>query len=163
MERFRIIRSARSSPRSERGTAITEFVISLPFIISVATSVADIAMILHQYMVLTHAVYAGARQASQSVALEEGEYTTAGCLSGASNTTAHELVQQKVKEIISLNVLQVQSGSLCVITSAYGAAPPPGANPRTVRVRAEARYLSFFPAFSGFRISVDAVAPYFSS
>jgi hypothetical protein len=152
--------------RNRRGTAMLEFAISLPFLILMLTAISDLAVMLHEYTLISQAVHAGVRAATESTALPSGTYRLVGsapaCPITGSSVVLQEL-QERVGDIVRLNNTHVDFSTLCITTEVRTAALWSGTpQENTVLMQVRIGYRSFFPLFRDASISVEASGPYLS-
>lgn len=142
--------------RSERGTAITEFTISIPFLLLLTTAVCDVSLVLSQYLMISHAVHAGVRQASSYAVFDSGTFrgpsSNTGCTASSGTPASHYAVQERVSELVGISNSFIDSNTLCVTTNLNTAN-------QTLVVTVDADYRPFFPGFGTFHISVEAQGP----
>jgi Flp pilus assembly protein TadG len=148
----------------ERGVAMAEFGICVPFITMLLMLVVDYGLMLNEYMRLTQAVHAGVRLASGYSGLPTGQYqtlqNTATCpLQGSSSL--HHGLQERVNAIISSNNRFVDSSTLCVTTNirhngAFTGTP----ENNTILLSVAVRYRAIFPLVGQTMIHVSGVGPY---
>lgn len=146
-----------------RGAVIIEFMVALPFLLLLAFSVYDIGRILNQYLLLTHAVSAGARYAAGIQGLTPALSETSACPSGGTTPdTTHGEVQKRVQELVSLQNVALQN-NFCIRSSrtTTGTSPILGiAANEFVTVQVRGAYDSILPFMKGLPIQVTATAPY---
>ena len=153
-------RSNQSAPFAggERGNALIEFMISLPFLIGILTGIIDITLALKEYYFLADAVSAGAQRAMTApnlvFGLDYASGTRANCV--GQTDPNHDLIHERVEEMVTLHNRQLTQ--ICVLSHRE----PPGATPEqnTVLVQAIASYDGFFLPFKGLTISAQARVPY---
>ena len=165
------MRSNRQSAEStsERGIALMEFLVAIPFLVIMSTSIIDIALVLNQYMLITNAVHAGTRMGSEYAALETGTFSgiSAGqssfCPVSATAPKNHGEIQARVVELINMSNRRLVPNTLCVFTGVRtGLVPATNPKNNTIFVRIEVRYQGFFPAFNNMPIIIEASGPYVS-
>lgn len=163
----------RDFARNEKGTSIFEFAIALPFLFTIIASAIQFGYALNQFMVLTDAVHQAARYAATSIRLgSNNEMVNAtanqtGCVSASgfsrgSGTTSdqhyHQLVQQRVEDLVADAKMQLSTSPLCITTGAKDGTPlAPGQ--RNVYVRASMQLGGFFSALGNIPLTVEAEAP----
>lgn len=165
-------RGLRELNKNEAGASIFEFAIALPFLFTIIASAIQFGSALNQYMVLTDAVHQAARFAATSMRLgSNNEISNAtlnqtGCSgsgysigSGTTNDTKnHQMVQQRVENIVSEAGMLLSGSPLCVTTGAKNGGPlAPGQ--RNVYVRASVQLGGFFTALGNVPITVESEAP----
>ncbi|MCB0344229.1 MAG: pilus assembly protein [Bdellovibrionales bacterium] len=150
---------------SERGIAIVEFAIALPFLVALFMSVYDVGQVLNQYLLMNEAVHEGARMASGQIDLTQvAEYqqltADQNCAGGATSggdSESHQEFHERIMGLVNLQNAWVTGNSVCIKT---GLTPGAAAGDQNVYVRAQATYQGLFPLFNGLSISVQAEAPY---
>lgn len=143
---------------SERGVAIVEFVIALPFLITLTVSVVDIGRTLKEYFYLRDAVAAGAERAMAVSQLADGvtyANTTANGCSGQTHAT-HTKIHERIIRLMGLQNKALSQP--CVTTKLTKGGT--GSTRDTVLVQASAEYQGFFPLFDGLEITAQTRVPY---
>lgn len=168
---FRLHRPS-SALRFERGAAINEFVIAIPFLSLMITAVLDVGSAINEYMLLSEAAHQGVRMASGTVQLTslqefQGLTSSQGCAASPAapapipaDTDYHTAIQQRVADLLQIQNTQLDPTSLCIKTGLVMGTTPTGALQKNVYVRIEVRYKSFFPAFNGLPMKLSATAPF---
>jgi hypothetical protein len=147
---------------AESGVATTEFALCCPLLVLVITGALDYAAILSQYGHLEEAVHEGIRYAASLTTLEGGRYqglsvgTGPECLPSGSSVV-HEMVQNRVADLIRINSSGLNLGSLCmrseVTTSAVDSSE------RLLTIEAKIAYNGFFPGIQNLPLKVTAMGP----
>ena len=135
---------------AESGVATTEFALCCPLLVLVITG--------H----LEEAVHEGIRYAASLTTLEGGRYqglsvgTGPECLPSGSSVV-HEMVQNRVADLIRINSSGLNLGSLCmrseVTTSAVDSSE------RLLTIEAKIAYNGFFPGIQNLPLKVTAMGP----
>ncbi|MCC6220555.1 MAG: pilus assembly protein [Deltaproteobacteria bacterium] len=159
--------------KSEKGSAVLEFSISLFFITVLMVGVIDVGNMINDYLALTQIAREGTRVAASKLGLASTEVgaicvfdssTAIKCCtsSGCSNACGQEHfeVQQRVFNLIQSQKLSLQADS--IVIASYYCQNPVAANPQgdKTKVQISARYEAFFPLFNGNGINVSEVGPY---
>lgn len=154
---------------SEHGIALMEFLVAIPFLVIMSTSIIDIALVLNQYMLITNAVHAGTRMASEYADLETGSFSgispgqSSLCPVSGTAPKNHAEIQARVVELINMSNRRLVPNTLCVITGVRtGLVPATNPKNNTNFVRIEVRYQGFFPAFNNMPIVIEASGPHVS-
>ena len=146
-----------------KGSVIIEFMVALPFLLLLAFGVFDVGRILNQYLLLTHAVSAGARYAAGIQDLTPALFQDPACGGGTPPDSSHSEVQRRVMDLVSLQSIAIDS-AVCIRSARTTTGPSPiltGTNANEfVTVQIRATYSSFLPFMDGLPIQVTATAPY---
>ena len=146
----------------ERGGSMVEFLISIPFLLTLIIGLIDIGRGMREYFLLKNAVSSGAERAMSLADLPSGSeffsLTAPGCTSGPHDSN-HELVHQRVESLIGLQNLALTSPCISSQLSTTSGT----SSDNTVKVRATARFQAIFPMFNRILISAEARMPYLRS
>lgn len=152
-------------PASERGTALVELSLALPFLVALAVGVIDIGCGLREYYFLRDAVASGAEYAMAASPLTPGGAQASdgsGACPGAPRDRAapadgsHRRVHQRVMDVIRLQNTSLAGTCIVSQLTLEGGASPGFA----VLVQATGRYEALFPLFDGITITARARVPY---
>lgn len=153
----------RAEGHGECGVALTEFIITAPFLFIMCAGVIDLGMVLGQYICLSEAVHTGLRHATTYTQLEAGTYK--GLSPGQGTTcvplgvsSSHSAVQQRVVDLISTYNRRADLTTLCVTSVVTPSTVDPAKS--CIRVSATVEYQAVMPLiFSRIPITVEASGP----
>lgn len=166
--KFFTITSARARDENDRGIALMELAVALPFLLVLIIGVIDIGRMINQYLLLNYAVKSGVLTAMSQPSLKEGNFVT---VSGSPGTmcpttlggpvtadTRHQNVQNEVLRLINMTD-EALTGDYCIRTERRASHDGTDLN-RTVDVELRAKYDAFFPLLRGMPMVLSATGPY---
>ena len=148
----------------ELGVATTEFAICCPMLVIVITASLDFSSVLGQFGQLEEAVHDGLRYASSmsNIELSVPPASYSGLTPGVSascgpigSSTLHQLVQNRVLELVRTNSKNLDLSSICISSQAIVAA----GGGRLIRLRIQVNYNGVFPGAANLPLSVEATGP----
>jgi len=163
-----VISSAPPREKNERGIALMELAVALPFLLVLIIGVIDIGRMINQYMLLNYAVKTGVLKAMSQPSLATGNFLSIGGNPGTmcpttlglpvTADTRHQNVQNEVLRLINLTD-EALSGDYCIRTERRLSNDGTDLN-RTVDVELRAKYDAFFPLLRGMPMVLSATGPY---
>lgn len=158
---------------AERGTAMLEFMIVLPFLLTMIFGVVDLSRAISQYMMLSEAVSQGVRYAgsvsnlSGSVNTEYRDLTPAQhCDTSMPKSFSrnvinpsreHEQIQQRVEDLLLQGSTSLDLDTLCIRSEVM---PASGGAEMNVHLEAQANFNSILPLLQGISLRAQATGPY---
>ena len=160
----------RRDPQAEDGNAYVEFLLCLPFVLTILIGIVDLGRALVLYLTLSRLTYEGARYMATLPGLTEG-----GCLtspaSPACADSGHEAVRTRLAPIFQDGLIQEANATiqtevfgdtnvLTVDPTLTGEAKT-SAEQRVVRVTVSAPFEPLFPTFGLLRsLTAHSSGPY---
>ncbi len=159
--------------RSESGAAMMEFMLVLPFILTMIFGVVDLGRAISQYMILSEVVSQGVRYGGSISNLKDTATKfsdlTAGQHCGASKTKAvskgsimtdndlHEMIQQRVEDLVEQGNSSLDGDTLCITSqlASVGAG-----SEKNIHLEVQASFNSILPMFNGIVLKAQATGPY---
>jgi hypothetical protein len=173
MPNFRTTTTSIHFGRGEAGTAMMEFVIVLPFILTMIFGVVDLGRAIAQYMMLSEVVSQGVRYAGSvsnlTDATTEFADLTNGQHCGAHKTKAvskgsqatdneiHQQIQQRVEDLLAQGNASIDNDTLCVRSKLEKVA---GSTEYNIHLEVQAGFNSILPMFNGIILRAQATGPY---
>ena len=152
----------------ERGIALMELGVAIPFFLMLIIGVIDIGRMVNQYLLLNYAVKTGVLNAMSTPGLATGSYVKgtpnqncpAGIGSDATADTRHQQVQERMQQVINM-ANEATTGTFC-IRSALTLDGVDSNDPyqHTVSVEVQAKYNAFFPMLKNMPMKISATGPY---
>lgn len=143
---------------TERGSALVEFLLVIPFLITILIGVVDIGCALKEYFYLRNAVAAGAEYAMSASPLPaNAPYVTnanGNCAGGFD--PVHSQVHTRIGRMIQLQNRALKDP--CIESKLF--LETGDTEDYTVKVRVTAKYDALLPTFDGIKISAEARVPY---
>ena len=169
---FKIVSSRTNRTSDERGVALMELAVALPFLLILIIGVIDIGRMINQYLLLNYAVKTGVLKAMSQPSLLPGNFLSVtgnpGTLCPSSMggpvtaNTRHQNVQNEVQRLIGLTD-EALKNDYCIRTGLAQTNVPSDPRFRTVDVELRAKYEAFFPLLDGMPITLSATGPYLVS
>lgn len=160
MARILALQKERGRRGYELGVATTEFALCCPMLVIVITASLDFASVLGQFGQLEEAVHDGLRYGSSMSSIENGDFY--GLTPGANpncgpvgSSTLHQLLQNRVLELIKTNSKNLDQSSICINSQALLAAN----GGRFIRLRIQVNYNGVFPGAANLPLTVEATGP----
>lgn len=135
-------------PRTERGAALLECTIILPFLVMMIAATYDLAGALNQYLTLTRIVYEGARFAATLPGLELNGVHTA-----VNQDQHHNDIRKRVVNLLVKQGFNPDEFSLISTENSQN---------EWVTVSVEKKYTGQFRFFDNMPLRVSATGPYLS-
>ena len=159
-------RCRRARGDDERGLAIVEFAVALPFLTVLMLSALDVGQLLIQYIQMSAAVREGVRVASSTTDIETfypysqltSDQNCESAQSSGPDVKRHQQIQRRVMQVMGQRDLLIESSKICVESGLSKNA----AGEDNIYVKLNTSYTGFFPVFDGIELEVEALAPYLS-
>lgn len=151
---------------SEKGIAVIEFAIAMPFLAIMMLSALDLGQVLIQYIQMSAAVREGVRVASSTTDIDSTEsysQLTAGQNCDTPDLTGpdaarHVKIQERVMQVMGQRSLLIEANKICVESGVNAEV----SGEKNIYVKLNTEYRGFFPILNGMQIEVEALAPYLS-
>lgn len=153
------LRVTKLNNTNESGTAFLEFVIALPFLVTILIGLFDVSFAIKEYFFLTDAISSGATQAMVAPGITaSATYYVTGTSSDCvgTNNVNVEGIHERVANLIDLQNRSLSS--LCIRSKLEPKTDPNDTD--IVFVQAYAHYDGMLPLFHGMTISAQTRVPY---
>ena len=142
----------------ERGSAGIEFMLSLPFMVTLLVGVIDLSFAFKEYYFLLDAVSEGGKRAMTAPEFGSAVSFASGTREGCVGQIAdRDVIGDRVTTLVHLHNRALSD--LCIVAERTAAASNPGEDD-TVLVQAVGTYSGLFPAFRALTISAQVRVPY---
>jgi len=146
----------------ERGVALTEFLLTAPFLLIMCAGIVDMGMVLGQYVRLSEATHTGLRLGVSYTQLEDGCFHSTLCptqtsCTPASSSPLHQNILARVEDLLRLNKSRIDLNTLCLKSIVQPSPTEP--TRETIQVSVEATYKAIFPGISQVPITISASGP----
>lgn len=142
------------SESSERGVAMVETCVVLPFLFFLIFATYELGAALNEYLTLTRVVYEGSRYAATIPGLEKTDVTDPNSYYGTGkvNPIYQTKVYDRVTDLVNRNGFDSNSVTIKLYNE----------NDEKVSVSVDKEFVSIFGMFNGLRINVSASGPFLS-
>ena len=151
----------RSNKSDEKGSAFLEFVIALPFLVTLLVGLFDVSFAIKEYFFLTDAISSGATRAMVAPGLNDLSPSQIYVTGTSADCTGQNNSNTKTVHSRGANLIDFQNrslSSLCIRSRLEPNADPNKTD--VVFVQAYANYNGMLPLFHGMTISAQTRVPY---
>lgn len=166
----------------EKGLAMTEFALILPFLAVLIMGIVESGRMIHQQLMLYQATNSASRFAIGLSSLTQGPYRTEIGMSGINCNggqiininSSHQPIHEKLQELVEISKVATKN-NFCLKTflseipsvsnpntlkTSPIATTPTNKNSRLITVTASAEYEPLFIPYEGIILSASSTAPY---
>ena len=162
---------------ADAGTAMMEFMIVLPFLLTMVFGVVDLGRAIAQYMVLSEVVSQGVRfggavsnLSKDNLGTEFSDLTpgqhcgttktksaSKSPISDAVDNEIHQKIQQRVEDLVDQGNTSLDPATLCIRSKLNTI---PSSAEMNIHLEVEANFNSILPMFNGITLKAQATGPY---